>query len=84
MANSIDTDTPTAWATDPSLRVTEAVSDVDGIDPDACEPPLYTVIDPTALDQLIESPGIFRRGFVSIRYRGYDVTVTADGQVDLE
>ncbi|MFP9192511.1 HalOD1 output domain-containing protein [Natrialbaceae archaeon A-CW1-1] len=35
---------------------------MDGIDPDACDPPLYTVIDPTALDQLIESPGIFRRG----------------------
>ncbi|MFP8957077.1 HalOD1 output domain-containing protein [Natrialbaceae archaeon A-CW3] len=80
----MDPNTPTPWATKPSLRVLEAVSDADGIDPDACEPPLYTVIDPVALDQLVESPGISRRGRVSFRYRGYDVTVTADGEVSLE
>lgn len=73
------------WATDPSLRVIETVAEADGIDPEACHPPLNDVVDPSALDQIFPESGPaapFRQ--VSFEYRGYAVTVHSDGRVTLE
>ncbi|QFU83182.1 HalOD1 output domain-containing protein [Natronorubrum aibiense] len=71
----------------PSLRVVEIVADADDVDPVDLEPPLYDVVDTTALDRLFEPTGsetTARRGQVSFRYRGYDVTVHSSGRIDLE
>ncbi|MFB6074904.1 MAG: HalOD1 output domain-containing protein [Haloarculaceae archaeon] len=59
----------------PSLTVVEAVAEAEGIEPEALTPPLADAIDPEALD------GLFRNGNgrVSFDYRGYEVTVTANG-----
>ncbi|MFC7215735.1 HalOD1 output domain-containing protein [Saliphagus sp. GCM10025334] len=78
-------DAPDSWATDPSLRVVETVAEADGIDPEACYPPLNDVVDPAALDQIFLETGPaapFRQ--VSFEYRGYDVTVHSDDRVTLE
>lgn len=49
-------------------------------------PPLFDSIDPDALDSLFESGPLAERstGTVSFSYAGHEVSVTADGQVDLE
>ncbi|MBZ6496831.1 HalOD1 output domain-containing protein [Natrinema longum] len=70
----------------PSLRVLEEVADAEDVAPAALEPPLYDAVDPTALDRLFESTetdGSIRRGRVTFRYRGYDVTITSNGAVEL-
>ncbi|PCR88917.1 HalOD1 output domain-containing protein [Natrinema ejinorense] len=70
----------------PSLRVLEKVADADDVAPVALEPPLYDVVDPTALDQLFEptdTDDSVRSGRVTFRYRGYDVTITSNGAVEL-
>lgn len=71
----------------PSLHVIEAVADADDVDPASLEPPLYDVVDTNALDRLFEptaSETTARRGQVSFRYRGYEITVHSSGRVDLE
>lgn len=71
----------------PSLRVLESVADADDVDPASLEPPLYDVVDTNALDRLFEptaSETTARRGQVSFRYRGYEITVHSSGRVDLE
>ena len=44
-------------------------------------PPLFDAIDPDALDALFA--GRPTNGVVTFRYAGYDVTVRADGTVEL-
>ncbi|ELY43822.1 HalOD1 output domain-containing protein [Natronorubrum sulfidifaciens] len=71
----------------PSLRVIEAVANADDVDPAGLEPPLYDVVDTNALDRLFEptaSGTTARRGQVSFRYRGHEITVHSSGRVDLE
>ncbi|MFC4541313.1 HalOD1 output domain-containing protein [Halosolutus amylolyticus] len=77
---------PPRSADSPSLRVVEAVADADGVDPTDVEPPLHDAVDAAALDRLFESTARAtpRTGRVSFSYRGYDVTVHADGRVELE
>ncbi len=49
-------------------------------------PPLYSVIDPDALDRLFAptQAGTERRGTVTFHYCGYEVTVNTDRMVDLD
>ena len=71
---------------DPSLAVIERIAELEGTDPIELTPPLYTAVDPDALDSLFHSatadesnPG----GRVSFSYCGYDVTVRSDGEVSV-
>ncbi|MBO4247640.1 hypothetical protein IL252_07400 [Halomicrobium sp. IBSBa] len=74
---------PAASADDelpPSTAIVEAVST--SADTPAVElPPLYEVVDPDALDALFADGQTF--GVVTFEYAGYDVTVRADGHVEV-
>ena len=69
--------------------VLEAIAEQEGIDvidmtpPEY--PPLYTVIDPDALDSLFDRPSTDgeRFGRVVFEYGSYEVTVHSDGTVDV-
>lgn len=63
----------------PSERVVQEVSRRDGTDPLEL-PPLYSAIDPDALDAAVEG---MAEGAVRFRYAGYSVTVRSDGTVSV-
>ncbi|ADD07241.1 uncharacterized protein Nmag_3699 (plasmid) [Natrialba magadii ATCC 43099] len=68
-----------------SHRVVETVAEADGIDPTEVKPPLYNVVDPTALNRLFDDLSTHsRHGHVSFPYRDYTVTVHSSGRVELE
>lgn len=64
--------------------VVTAVAEEEGVSPVALQPPLASVIDPEALQQLVASmisrPGV-PRATVEFEYNGYLVTVTEVGTV---
>lgn len=67
-----------------SLAIIEAVAEEEGVDPVRLEPPLYTVLDPDALDQLFQSNGNgtdISIEQVTLTYHGYEVTVYSDGRI---
>lgn len=66
-----------------SLTVVKMVADTEGVEPTALRP-LYSAVDPDALDSLFESDGgpTFE-GEVQFRYHGYQVSVRGDGRVTL-
>ena len=73
-----------------SHAVIEAVAEREGIDITELEPPqfepLYTVVDPDALDRIFdraddETASI--NGVVQFTYAGYDVSVHSDGRVEV-
>lgn len=75
-------DTPST----PTVRVLETIADAEDVSPAVLEPPLGDVVDADALDRFFESTAgdestSHRR--VSFSYRGYDVTITSDGVVEL-
>lgn len=67
-----------------SQRVVEAVAAYRGLEPTALDP-LYTSIDPDALDALLadRDGGPDRSVDLSFRYAGLTVTVDADGTIRL-
>ena len=67
-------------------RVIETVADADDVDPVSMTPPVADVIDPDALNELIDhgSADADRTFEVRFSYRGHEVVVTADGDVELE
>lgn len=67
----------------PSEGVIKTVASLEGSDPTALDTPLYTVIDPDALDQLYTRAKTDGGNPVSITfaYRDYDVTVRNDGTI---
>lgn len=70
----------------PSLCVLEAIADAEDVSPATLEPPLNDVVDSAALNRLFEPTATddsVRSGYVSFRYRGYDVTVSSDGTIKL-
>lgn len=68
-----------------STAAVEAVAERVGVEPADLEPPLYTAVDPDALDDLLSSMAVDGDdGAVSFSYHGYEVTVHCDGNVDLE
>lgn len=72
----------------PSRAVVSAIAEADGVDETEL-PPLFHAVDPDALDALFR-PG--RReatesrgsGTVTFGYHGYEVSVSADGTVQVE
>ena len=71
----------------PSTKVVRAVAAYEGVEPTKFEEPLYDVIDLEALDSLFtERPNGDSRsdGRVVFTYGDYEVTVSSDGQVDVD
>lgn len=73
----------------PSQAIIEAVASAEGVDvldlrPPAYEP-LYSAIDPEALDLLFDHPTESNRSGarVSFTYEGYDIVVYDGGRVDV-
>lgn len=65
-----------------SERVVRAVADHRGVDPGDLDEPLYSAIDPDALDALFaRAPDESSVRRLRFRYLGHDVTVEADGTV---
>lgn len=68
----------------PSMAVVEAVAAEAGVDPTELDRPLHDVIDPDALNRLVDSyagrPGASPFE-VSFSYYGYAVTVSSTGAV---
>lgn len=63
-----------------SVRVVETVAE--SISRDALSlPPLFDVVDPDALEALVET---MSSGEISFRYVGLRVTVSSDGTIDLD
>lgn len=70
----------------PSAAVVERVADREGVDPTELSTPLYSVVDPDALDALFcggDGDASSIRGAVRFDYLGYEVRVGADGDVTL-
>lgn len=67
-----------------SHAVLTAVADAEGVDPIDLDRPLYEAIDPDALDSLFRPDGTPRTdGRVRFSYYGYEITVHADGRLEL-
>ncbi len=69
-----------------SLTIVEAVADAEGVAPEELVPPLYSVVDPDALDQMfLPTPTDGRLdGEVTFWYQDYRVTACGDGFVRVE
>ncbi|WP_290810590.1 HalOD1 output domain-containing protein [Halovivax sp.] len=68
------------------VRIVTEVAAREGVDPAELTPPLHAVVDPEALDALFEPTSAGNRpsdGWVRFTYNGYEVTVAADGAVDV-
>ncbi|SEQ40490.1 HalOD1 output domain-containing protein [Natrinema salaciae] len=68
----------------PSIAIVESVAAHEGVDPVDLEVPLYDVIDPDALDTLLQGASKDEPTEpleIEFTYVGYDVTVTRDGAV---
>lgn len=69
---------------DLGVEIVTEIADREGVDATALTPPLHDVIDTDALESLFEPTATTDRvgdGTVSFSYHGYDVTVTAAGDV---
>lgn len=64
-----------------SMRVIESLAAVLETDPLELEPPLFSVIDPTALDRLFRPE---TTGRVVFEYGEHTVEVTSDGTVSID
>lgn len=60
-----------------SNAVIEAVAEAEGVDPSELSEPMFSVIDPDALDTLFQTAN----GTLTFSYHGYVVTVEARGEV---
>ena len=66
---------------EPSIRVVEAVAREAGEPPETMSPPLYDVIDPDALDDLITNCSTELT--VAFEYNGYEVEVSGEGSISV-
>lgn len=76
--------TTTAPVEEPSSVIVDLIADLEGVDPTDLSPPLYSVIDPDALNHLFHAPNDDTAptpGHVCFTYRGYDVRIQSDGEV---
>ena len=65
----------------PSLHIVERIAAAKQVDPSELDPPLYHSVAPSALDRLVDHHGTLDR--ITFHYQGYDVTVDADGNIEL-
>lgn len=83
---SLTTDSNKREAPSVSEVIVTAVADADGVSPLNVDPPLARVIDPDALQALVDSLAdnpYGQTGTIDFSYNSYDVTVSADGSVSL-
>lgn len=69
----------------PSFAVVSRVADLEGTSPAELTPPLYSAVDPEALDSLLTS-ATGTSGFegqVSFTYCGYEVCAGSDGEITI-
>jgi len=68
-----------------SLRTIQKIADRERIDPSELKPPLYSVIDPDALDSLFRSTAHSNtmNGTVEFQYLGYTVCIDSSGDVQI-
>ncbi|MFC4552566.1 MULTISPECIES: HalOD1 output domain-containing protein [Halorussus] len=66
-----------------SWTVVERVAAAEGVEPTELTPPLGTVLDPEALDELVASLPDSTDPAVTFDYAGYEVAVAADGSVSV-
>lgn len=61
----------------PSYRVVKAVAQKEGVSPSELTPPLFSVVDPDALDALVQedADSITSQVEVEFTYRGYVVQI---------
>ena len=65
----------------PSHSIVTQIATIEGVEPTDLEPPLHDVVDPEALDRVVESG---RAGLeVAFTYRDHRVRVSGDGSVDV-
>lgn len=64
-----------------SSKIIDAVAKEEGKSPSEISQPLFEVVDPAALDALLQHGGM--SGRVRFAYMGHRVTVHSDGDVDL-
>ncbi|WP_123538674.1 HalOD1 output domain-containing protein [Halosimplex salinum] len=70
----------------PSRVVVDLVADCEDTSPTELSPPLYSAIDPDALDELFRSRSTETSdspGHVRFSYLGYEVRVRSDGDVEI-
>lgn len=84
-----DADIEWQWAWDdsrPSVAVIRAITAISGDEITEC-PPLFTALDPDALDRLLLDRGTSRRqGDLSVQfhYHGYEITIHSYGVIRVE
>ncbi|MXV63356.1 hypothetical protein GS429_15045 [Natronorubrum sp. JWXQ-INN-674] len=70
----------------PSHSIVTQIAAAEGIAPTDLEPPLHDVIDPDALDQLVDSSGYRSNGptmVIEFAYQGRTVRVDGTGAVEV-
>jgi len=69
----------------PSQKIVELIADLEGVQPTELTPPLYSVIDPDALDSLFHSSAddSGSEGHICFRYRGYLIRVQSNGDIEI-
>lgn len=66
-----------------AVSVIRAIASVADIDPLSLQPRLYDVLDPDALEQLVETATTDSAVAVQFRLAAYDVTVRRDGTIEI-
>ncbi|WP_129113572.1 HalOD1 output domain-containing protein [Halegenticoccus tardaugens] len=67
----------------PAVRIVDAIANEANVDPGELSPPLADVIDPDALDVLLEQADPSAQVEVRFTYRGYEVVAHPNGDVDV-
>ncbi|NHN42871.1 hypothetical protein G9C85_14720 [Halorubellus sp. JP-L1] len=67
----------------PVPRIVDAVAEAEDVDALALEPPLADVVDPDALESLLEETSTSTLE-IQFRYQGHDVLVDANGLVQVD
>lgn len=70
----------------PSQTIVKLIADLEGTPPTELSPPLYSAIDPEALDSLFHPPTTTEsqtRGHVCFSYLGYEIRVEETGEIEI-
>lgn len=68
----------------PIKTIVDLIADLEGVDPVELSPPLYSVIDPDALDSLFDSSTSDNSQTpvqVCFQYSGYEVRIQSNGEI---
>lgn len=68
------------------MMIIDLISDLEGVDPVELSPPLYSVIEPKALDTLYHSASgdtPQTSSHVQFEYCGYEIRVQSDGEITI-